>query len=429
MPLVLLAHFLARVLGFRHRDSEEFYRLFDVVGGFWLIAPILGVQALLSGFAHWVLPLSIADVVGNILGVLMTALGICAVTIWMPLVEHFSLHEPGELNARERRVAVWLARIIPYCYALVALAFAAVIAAVFTGMIILALMGFSEVLPGPNIQDVPRWIAVVIVALVALLMFGLFLKTGQADTDWGLPTWRTFVEPGQRRSAGAWLFDPLDRFVGRPLVRLTRPKPHEVVALSRPERADKALRPSMRDFVLLLMVAIIPLTLLMLLISGLEQLTGWPLGKLFASQPATPAEPGATPQLNPAEMAGALLMMVVMFGSFAAIGIGFTRLAERTRDEGQARRPVFRSLAAILRGLLYLADPLIGLIAGFIGLIGLFLLYGRATPPPWLVGTVFVGVALAATWAARQIPEESGVVYTIVENVRAAQGAANTTAR
>ena len=185
----------------------------------------------------------------------------------------------------------------------------------------------------------------------------------------------------------------------------------------------------MRDFVLLLMVAIIPLTLLMLLISGLEQLTGWPLGKLFASQPATPAEPGATPQLNPAEMAGALLMMVVMFGSFAAIGIGFTRLAERTRDEGQARRPVFRSLAAILRGLLYLADPLIGLIAGFIGLIGLFLLYGRATPPPWLVGTVFVGVALAATWAARQIPEESGVVYTIVENVRAAQGTANTTAR
>jgi hypothetical protein len=79
--------------------------------------------------------------------------------------------------------------------------------------------------------------------------------------------------------------------------------------------------------------------------------------------------------------------------------------------------------------LLYLADPLIGLIAGFIGLIGLFLLYCRATPPPWLVGTVFVGVALAATWAARQIPEESGVVYTIAENVRAAQGAANTTAR
>jgi hypothetical protein len=425
MPLVLLAHFLARILGFRHRDSEEFYRLFDVVGGFWLIIPIFAVQALLSAAAHWLLPSSVVNIVENVLNVLMTALGICVITIWMPLLEHISLLEPGDMRAAGRRVAVWLARATPYLYGLVALAFGAVMAAVFTGMIILALMGFSEVLPGPNIQDVPRWIAVVVVVLVALLMLGLFLKTGQADTDWGLPTWGTFVEPGQRRSAGAWLFDPLDRFVGRPLVWLTRPKPHEVVALARPERAGKALRPSMRDFVLLLMVAIIPLTLLMLLISGLEQLTGWPLGKLFASQPATPAEPGATPQVNPAEMAGALLMMGVMFGSFAAIGIGFTRLAERTRDEGQARRPVFRSLAAILRALLYLADPLIGLIAGFIGLIGLFLLYGRAAPPPWLVGTVFVGVALAGTWAARQIPEESGVVYTIVENVRAAQAASD----
>jgi hypothetical protein len=74
--------------------------------------------------------------------------------------------------------------------------------------------------------------------------------------------------------------------------------------------------------------------------------------------------------------------------------------------------------------LLYLAEPLKGLIAGVFGLIGLFLLYGMAAPPPWLVGTVFVGVALLATWAARQLPEESGVVYTIVENVQAAKEAA-----
>ena len=423
MPLVLLAHFLARVLGFRHRDSEEFYRIFDVIGGFWLIVPILATQTLLSGLAHWLLPSVIADGVENILNVLMTALGICAVTIWMPLVEHISLLEPGDMRAGGRRVAVWLARAIPYCYGLVALAFAVVMAVVFVGMIILALMGFSEVLPGPDLQDAPRWIGVVLVILTGLWMFGLFLKTGQAETDWGLPAWRSFVESGQRRGAGAWLFAPLDRLIGRPLIRLTRPKPHEVAALAHRERSDSRLRPSLRDFVLLFMVAMIPLTLLLLLISGLEQLTGWPLGKLFASQPATPAESGTTPRVNPTEMAGVLLMMVVMFGSFAGVGIGFTHLAERTRDVTQAQRPVFRSLAAILRVLIYLVDPLMGLIAGIFGLLGLFMLYGTAAPPRWLVGTVFVGLALAATWAARQIPEQSGVVYMIIENVRAAQAA------
>src|SRR6266545_4727802 len=174
MPLVLLAHFLARVLGFRHRDSEEFYRIFDVIGGFWLIVPILATQTLLSGLAHWLLPSVIADGVENILNVLMTALGICAVTIWMPLVEHISLLEPGDMRAGGRRLAVWQARAIPYCYGLVALAFAVVMAVVFVGMIILALMGFSEVLPGPDIQDAPRWIGVVVVILTGLWMFGLF---------------------------------------------------------------------------------------------------------------------------------------------------------------------------------------------------------------------------------------------------------------
>jgi hypothetical protein len=91
MPLILLAHFLARVLGFRHRGSEEFYRLFDVIGGFWLVAPIFAVQALLSGLARWLLPLPMAGVVESIVNVLMTALGICAVTLWMPFVEHMSL--------------------------------------------------------------------------------------------------------------------------------------------------------------------------------------------------------------------------------------------------------------------------------------------------------------------------------------------------
>lgn len=422
MPLILLSHFLARILGFRHRDSDDLYRVFDVIGGFWLILPILAVQALLSGTARWLLPPSVADVVENVLNVLITALGICAVTCWMPAVEHLSLHEPGELNVSGRRVAVWLARAIPYLYALVALVFALVMTGVFAGMTIMALIGFSEVLPGPNIQDVPQWIGVVLVILIGLWMFSLFLKTGQAETDWGLLGWRGFVEPGQRRGAGAWLFDPLDRMIGRPLIQLTRPKPHEVAALAGRERSDSQLRPSMRDFVLLFTVAIIPLTLLMLLVSALEKLTGWPLNKLFATPSAsTGAELGAPSQMNPTEMAGVLLMIVVMLGSFAGVGIAFTHLAERTRDVIEARRPLFRSLAAILRVLLYLTDPVMGLIAGVFGLIGLFLLYGMAAPPAWLVGTVFVGVALLATWAARQLPEENGVVYTIVENIQTAE--------
>ena len=57
MPLILLAHFLARILGFRHRDSEEFYRMFDVIGGFWLIVPIFAAQVLLSRLTRWLLPL------------------------------------------------------------------------------------------------------------------------------------------------------------------------------------------------------------------------------------------------------------------------------------------------------------------------------------------------------------------------------------
>lgn len=422
MPLILLSHFLARTLGFRHRDSDEFYRAFDVIGSFWLIIPIVAVQMLLSGVARWLLPPPVADVFQNVLNVLMTALGICAVTCWMPAVEHLSLHEPGELNTRGRRVAVWLSRAIPYLYTFVALAFALLMTGMFAGMIILALAGFSEVLPGPNIQDVPRWIGVVVVILTGLWMFSLFLKIGQVETDWGLPTWRSFVEPGWRRGAGAWLFDPLDRVIGQPLIRLTRPKRHEVTALSQRKQSDSLLRPSMRDFVLLFMVALIPLTLLMLLVSALEQLTGWPLNRLFAASPAsTGVESNASFQTNPTEMAGFLLMSIVMVGSFAGVAIVFTHLAERTRNVAQARRPLFGSLVAILRVLLYLADPLMGLIAGVFGLIGLFLLYGMAPPPPWLVGTVFVGVALLATWAARQLPEESGVVYTIVENVQAAK--------
>ena len=422
MPLVLLVHFLARVLGFRHRDSEEFYRMSDVIGGFWVIVPFFAAHALLSGLARWLLPLPVAGVVENILGVLLTALGICFLSIWMPLIEHLSLHEPGELNARGRRVAVWLARAIPYLYGIVVLVFSLGMMAVFAGMILMALIGFSEVLPGPNIEEVPWWIGAVVVVIAGLWMFSVFVKTGQVETDWGLPAWRSFVEPSRQRGAGAWLFDPLDRFIGRPLVRLTRPKPHEVAALSRRERPDSQLRlrPSLRDFVLLFMVAIIPLTLLMLVVSALEQLTGWPLSKLFAPSPAPSAEPGA-PRTNPAEMAGVMLMMVVMFGSFALFAIVFTRLAERTRDVVQARRPIFRSLVAILRVLLYLADPLMGLFVGMLGLVGLFVLYGMAAPPRWLVGTVFAGVALLATWTARQYPEESGVVYTIVENVRAAR--------
>lgn len=421
MPLILLAHFLARILGFRHRDSEEFYRMFDVIGGFWLIVPIFAAQALLSGLARWLLPLPTASVVENILNVLLLALGICLATTWMPFVEHTGLHEPGEMRVGGRRVAVWFARAIPYFYGIVAFAFSLLMTGVFAGMVLMALIGFSEVLPGPDIQDAPRWIGVVIVVLAGLWLFGLFLKTGQAEHDWGLPAWRSFVEPGQRRGAGAWLFDPLDRFVGRPLVRLTRPKPHEVAALARQERSDSQLRPSLRDFVLLFMVAIIPLTLLMLFVSALEQLTGWPLGKLFTPSPTPSAEPGATPQVNPAEMAGLMLMMIVMFGSFALFAIVFVRLAERTRDAAQARRPVFRSLAAILRVLLYLTDPLMGLFAGVLGLIGLVMLYGMAAPPRWLVGTVFAGVALLATWAARQFPEASGVVYAIIDNVRMAR--------
>ena len=62
-----------------------------------------------------------------------------------------------------------------------------------------------------------------------------------------------------------------------------------------------------------------------------------------------------------------------------------------------------------------------GLFMGVLGLIGLFVLYGMAAPPRWLVGTVFAGVALLATWTARQFPEASGVVYTITENIRAAR--------
>ena len=420
MPLILLAHFLARILGFRHRDSEEFYRMFDVIGGFWLIVPIFAAQVLLSRLTRWLLPLPTASVVENVLNVLLTALGICLATTWMPFVVHTGLHEPGEMRAGGRHVAVWFARAIPYLYGIVAFAFSLVMTGAFAGMILMALIGFSEVLPGPDIQDAPRWIGVLIVVLAGLWMFSVFLKTGQAETDWGLPAWRSFVEPGQRRGAGAWLFDPLDRFIGRPLVRLTRPKPHQVAALARRERSDSRLRPSLRDFALLFMVAIIPLTLFMLLVSALEQLTGWPLRKLFAP-PAASAEPGA-PRTNPAEMAGVMLMMIVMFGSFAAFAIIFTRLAERTRDAAQARRRIFRSLAAILRALLYLADPLMGLFAGVLGLIGLFVLYGMAAPPQWLVGTVFAGVALLATWAARQFPEAAGVIHTIVENVRAAQG-------
>jgi len=333
-----------------------------------------------------------------------------------------SLAEPGNLDARGRRVAVWLARAIPYLYGIVGFAFAVIMTAIFVGMILMALVGFSEILPGPDIQDVPIWIGVVVVILVGLWMFGLFLKTCQTETDWGLPAWRNFVEPGLRLGTGAWLFDPLDRLIGRPLLRITRPKPHEVATLARREQSDSQLHPSLRDFFLLLMVAIIPMTLLTLLVSALERFTGWPLGKLFAPSAATStAGPGVTPAIDPIEIAGLLLMMIVMFGSFALFAIVFVRLGERTRDAAQARRPVFRSLAAVLRVLLYLADPLMGLFAGAFGLLALFILYGTAAPPRWIVGTVFVGVALLATWAARQLPEQGGVVYTIIENVRLAQ--------
>jgi hypothetical protein len=87
----------------------------------------------------------------------------------------------------------------------------------------------------------------------------------------------------------------------------------------------------------------------------------------------------------------------------------------------QARRPAFRVLANVLQLLPCLADPLIGLIAGFLGLLVLSKLYGTARPPPWLVGAVFGGVALLITWALRRIPEERGIIHTIVENVRRAR--------
>ncbi|KPV50993.1 hypothetical protein SE17_23745, partial [Kouleothrix aurantiaca] len=150
MPLILLAHFLARILGFRHRDSEEFYRMFDVIGGFWLIVPIFAAQVLLSRLTRWLLPLPTAGAVENVLNVLLTALGICLATTWMPFVEHTGLHEPGEMRAGGRHVAVWFARAIPYLYGIVAFAFSLVMTGAFAGMILMALIGFSEVLPGPD---------------------------------------------------------------------------------------------------------------------------------------------------------------------------------------------------------------------------------------------------------------------------------------
>ena len=87
---------------------------------------------------------------------------------------------------------------------------------------------------------------------------------------------------------------------------------------------------------------------------------------------------------------------------------------------GTGAGPVFRLIAPVLQLLLYLADPLIGTGRGNLRPNRTPHTLRHASRRRGLL-TVFVGVALLITWAARQMPENHGILATIIANVQRAQ--------
>lgn len=419
---------MSRFFGFRHREiahDDTVYRTRDVGAGVGLAL----LFALLGSTLADQLGRSTAPPIWlrSITTACLVASAIAVATLWMPFIEHLSMAAPGDMTARGRHATVILARAIPYLYGIVALGFAIVLTVMIEGMLGFALIGVAEFLgfdPAALSPHVWAWIIGVVGLFLVLFLTRYVMMQARLNTDWGLPVWRTFVEPRQQRGAGAWVFDPLDATLGRLVRSLTVPTAtmREAVA-NQPEQhrlsAYRRFPGDLFDLTVSLCVAVLVLYIVTSACSALLSLIApHILAMMQAPTPPTTAPGSAAKQINPKEVAMFFGMALILLSSMLGFVFFLQSLAMRSTVSIWAQQRWVRWLARILD----VARMLSCAGAAFLISGALVTMVCLSLPiPQFWMWVAFVAFALAvASGLLHMPPGEESALLTFLSNVAAA---------